>query len=173
VALVPFLIVLITAQERAASFAAAAIFVVGAASDGLDGYIARRYATVSRTGQWLDPLADKILVLAPVLTLAFLGRFPLWAAVIVTVREVGIAVLRAVLGLRGRSMPAVPLAKVKTLLQLLAITLYILPLGAGLDLTKLTALVIALAVTLYTGVRYAVRAIPWLRAARAGTGDAG
>ena len=173
VALVPFLVVLITMQERAASLAAAAIFVAGAASDGLDGYLARRYATVSRTGQWLDPLADKILVLTPVLTLAALGRFPWWAAVIVTAREVGIAVLRAVLGLKGRSMPALPLAKVKTILQVLAITLYILPLGAGWHRTRLTVLVTALAVTIFTGARYAVLAIPWLRAGRAGTGDAG
>src|SRR5439155_1022532 len=152
--LVPFLVVLILAQERVASYIAAAIFVVGAATDGLDGYLARRHAATTRTGQWLDPLADKVLVSAPVITLSALGRFPVWAAVIIVARELGVSVLRVVLGLRGRSMPASRAAKAKTTLQLLAITLYILPLSRGANDGKLAVLVAALVFTVATGVAY-------------------
>ncbi len=62
--LVPVLIGLILAEDRAASVVAAVIFVVGAMSDGLDGYLARRYDAKTRTGAWLDPLADKVFVAA-------------------------------------------------------------------------------------------------------------
>src|SRR6266702_1126177 len=76
--LVPILVVLILAKTDAASTLAAVVFVLGAMSDGLDGYLARRHGTSTRTGQWLDPLADKFLVAAPVITLAAIGRFPAW-----------------------------------------------------------------------------------------------
>ncbi|HEV8420052.1 MAG TPA: CDP-diacylglycerol--glycerol-3-phosphate 3-phosphatidyltransferase [Actinomycetota bacterium] len=159
VLLVPFLVILILARERSASYLAAAIFVVGAATDGLDGYLARRYDSTTRTGIWLDPLADKILVAAPVLTLAALGEFPVWGAAILVARELAISLLRVVLGLRGRSMPASRAAKVKTTLQLLAITLYILPLGDWAKELRLAVLVLALVFTVSTGVLYIVRAM--------------
>jgi CDP-diacylglycerol---glycerol-3-phosphate 3-phosphatidyltransferase len=163
VLLVPFLVILILMEERTASYVAAAIFAVGAATDGLDGYLARRHATVTRTGQWLDPLADKILVAAALLTLAAVDEFPWWAASIIVVREVGVSLLRAYLGLRGVAMPASRSAKVKTTLQLVAITLYILPLGAGANGTKLGFLIAAVAMTVITGVQYALDAGSLLR----------
>jgi CDP-diacylglycerol--glycerol-3-phosphate 3-phosphatidyltransferase len=159
VLLVPFLVILIQAQERSASYLAAAIFVVGAATDGLDGYLARRYDSTTRTGVWLDPLADKILVTAPVLTLAALGEFPVWGAGILVARELAISLLRVVLGLQGRSMPASRGAKIKTTLQMLAITLYILPLGHGANGLRLAVLIVALVFTVYTGAHYAVQAV--------------
>jgi len=155
---VPVLVWLMVLQTRAASIAAAAVFVVGALTDTLDGYLARRWDTSTRTGQWLDPLADKALVAAPIVTLAVQGLFPVWAAVLILVREVGIALLRVFLGARGRSMPATWPAKVKTVLQLTAITMYILPLGSWADGLKLAVLVIAVALTVFTGIQYAVQA---------------
>ena len=163
VLLVPFLVILILAKERSASYLAAVIFVVGAATDGLDGYLARRYDSTTRTGIWLDPLADKILVVAPVITLAALGEFPVWAAVILVTRELAISILRVVLGLQGKSMPASRAAKLKTSFQLLAITLYILPLGDWADGLKLAVLIVALVLTVSTGVVYALEALGWHR----------
>lgn len=163
--LVPVLIGLILAEDRAASVVAAVIFVVGAMSDGLDGYLARRYDAKTRTGAWLDPLADKVFVAAPVVVLTAQGTFPLWAAVIIVVREVAIAVLRAVLGLRGVSMPASRAAKLKTATQLLAITLYILPLGEAWAGVRLGLLIVAVVLTVVTGVDYAARALRRERAA--------
>jgi CDP-diacylglycerol---glycerol-3-phosphate 3-phosphatidyltransferase len=157
------MVILILAEDQTASYVAAAIFVVGAATDGLDGYLARRHAAVTRTGQWLDPLADKILVTAAVITLVAVKDFPLWAAVVIVVREVGVSLLRAYLGLRGVAMPASRAAKVKTTLQLVAITLYILPLGSGADGVKLGFLIAAVAMTVLTGVQYGLEARSLLR----------
>jgi CDP-diacylglycerol--glycerol-3-phosphate 3-phosphatidyltransferase len=164
VLLAPLLVVLILQDTSTASYAAAAVFAVGAATDGLDGYVARRYASKTRTGQWLDPLADKVLVAAPVILLSVLDRFPEWAAAIIVVRELGVVALRAFLGTRGRGMPATFSAKVKTTMQLLAITLYILPLGPGAGAFKLFILSVAVALTIYTGVQYGVTAVAWLKA---------
>jgi CDP-diacylglycerol--glycerol-3-phosphate 3-phosphatidyltransferase len=163
---VPFLVVLILARDRGASYVAAVVFAVGAATDGLDGYLARRHDSRTRTGQWLDPLADKVLVAAPVITLAALGAFPVWAAVVIVAREIGISLLRVVLGLRGRAMPASPSAKLKTSVQLTAIALYILPLGPAWDGVKLGVLIAAVVLTVWTGMQYVVRAAAWLRASR-------
>ena len=151
-------VALILARTRTASWLAAAVFVFGAATDGLDGWLARRFRSTSRTGMWLDPLADKIIVAAAVLTLSGQGRFPVWAAVVILVREVGVSVLRIALGLRGRSMPASRAAKLKTLFQLGAITLYILPLGGGAHDLRAGVLLLALALTLVTGAMYVVEA---------------
>jgi CDP-diacylglycerol--glycerol-3-phosphate 3-phosphatidyltransferase len=161
--LVPFLLVLILADRRATAYAAAVLFVLGAATDGLDGYLARRYSTVTRTGQWLDPLADKFLVATPVVALVMIGGFPLWAAVIILLREVTISILRALLGIKGKSLPASQTAKVKTTLQLMAITLYILPLGHGFGWVRLAVLMVAVLFTVYTGVLYMVQAREWLK----------
>jgi CDP-diacylglycerol--glycerol-3-phosphate 3-phosphatidyltransferase len=152
--LTPVLVVLILAERRETSYLAAGLFVVGALTDGVDGYLARRNASVTRTGQWLDPLADKLLVCAPCVTMTALGTFPLWATVIVVVREVGIAVLRAVRGFRGQAMPASKGAKVKTLFQLAAITLYLLPLGSWADSLRLGVLIVAVLLTVLTGLDY-------------------
>ncbi|HEY1330409.1 MAG TPA: CDP-diacylglycerol--glycerol-3-phosphate 3-phosphatidyltransferase [Actinomycetota bacterium] len=163
IALVPVLVGLILAGGDAGSIAAAAVFVAGAASDGLDGYLARRQGATTRTGQWLDPLADKALVAAPLITLSALGRLPWWATVVIVVREVGVAVLRVLLGARGRSMPATFPAKVKTVAQILAITLYLLPLGPWADDLKLAALIVAVVLTVWTGAQYVARAMGWPR----------
>jgi CDP-diacylglycerol--glycerol-3-phosphate 3-phosphatidyltransferase len=163
VLLAPFLVVLILVDHRGPAYVAAGIFVAGAATDGLDGYLARRYSSTTRTGQWLDPLADKILVVSPVIALTALERFPLWAAVLIVGRELGVSVLRAVLGLRGRAMPASPAAKVKTSLQLVAITLYILPLAPEASTLKLAVLVAAVVLTLATGLQYALQSSWWIR----------
>jgi CDP-diacylglycerol--glycerol-3-phosphate 3-phosphatidyltransferase len=166
IAVAPLLAVLILADARASSYLAAGIFVVAAATDGLDGYLARRYRAITRTGQWLDPLADKILVSTPIVTLAVLGDVPSWAAVVIVVREIGVSLLRVYLGSRGRSMPASRGAKVKTTLQLIAVTMYILPLGPGADLVKLSFLVAAAVLTVGTGVAYGLDAWTWTRTAR-------
>jgi len=170
VLLVPILVVLILAKTDATSTLAAVVFVLGAMSDGLDGYLARRHGTSTRTGQWLDPLADKILVAAPVITLAAIGRFPVWAAIVIVAREAAIVLLRIALGLRGRSMPAASLAKAKTVAQVVAIGLYILPLSSGANGIKLAFLIVAVVFTVASGARYFAAARTWLRPSTSGAG---
>jgi len=168
VLLTPVLVVLLTIRSDRAQDVAAAIFVVGAATDGLDGYLARRWETRTRTGVWLDPLADKVLVLAAVITLSVLGRFPWWATAVIAAREAAISIVRAILGVRGRSLPASRGAKLKTAAQILAITLYVLPLGSGADGVRLAALSLALLLTVVTGAQYVAEAVAWLRAGPSG-----
>jgi len=154
--LVPVLVVLVLIDTDAASYAAAAVFVIGGLSDGLDGYLARRHEMTTRTGMWLDPLSDKLLVAAAVISLVIVDRFPLWAAVIIVVREVAVTVLRAIRGSQGESMPASGIAKAKTASQLLAVTLYLLPLDSWADGIKLVTLVVAVVFTVASGIDYFV-----------------
>lgn len=155
--LAPVIVVLALADTAATDYAAAAVFVAGGLSDGLDGYLARRHRMVTRTGAWLDPLSDKLLVAAPVITLTAIGRFPLWGAVVILAREVAVSVLRTVRGAQGSSMPASDLAKMKTVTQILSITLYLLPLPAGAEPVRLAVLGVAVAFTVASGIDYFVR----------------
>jgi CDP-diacylglycerol--glycerol-3-phosphate 3-phosphatidyltransferase len=149
---------LVLARTRTASYAAAVVFVAGGLSDGLDGYLARRHGMTTRTGAWLDPLSDKLLVAAPMLTLMFLGDFPVWAAILILARETAVTALRIARGTRGTSMPASDIAKAKTVAQILVITLYLLPLPESADGFRLAVLVIAVVITVASGVDYFFRA---------------
>ncbi len=160
VLLTPLLVWLILLETETASFIAAVVFVVGAFTDALDGYLARRHAMVTTTGIWLDPLSDKVFVGVPIVAMTAIGTFPVWAAAIIIAREVAVSLLRAYLGSRGTSMPASIVAKMKTATQLLAIALYLLPLGEGLDWLRLAVLIVAVALTVYSGVEYFVRMRP-------------
>ncbi len=165
--LVPVLVALVLVDTDPASWAAAAVFVGGGVTDFFDGYLARRHGMTTRTGMWLDPLSDKLLVAAAVLALVVEERFPVWAAVVVLAREVAVTGLRVVRGTRGESMPASVIAKAKTASQLLAITLYLLPLPDWTGGVKLGVLIAAVALTLYSGVDYFVRAFRPPASARA------
>lgn len=132
----------------------AAVFVIGAATDRLDGYLARRFASATRTGAWLDPLADKLFVLAPVVALTAVDRFPLWATLVFVAREVSVSLLRAWLGAHGRSMPATPLGQWKTAVQMVAILLYLLPLDATFEPVRLGVLLVAVGLTVWSGLDY-------------------
>jgi CDP-diacylglycerol--glycerol-3-phosphate 3-phosphatidyltransferase len=155
--LAPLLVVLVLSGGEVAAYIAAVVFVVGAATDRLDGYLARRFASATRTGAWLDPLADKLFVLAPVVALTAEERFPLWAAIVFIVREAAVSILRAWLGTHGRSMPATPLGQWKTAFQMLAILLYLLPLSEALDPVRLGLLLVAVVLTVASGVDYLIR----------------
>jgi CDP-diacylglycerol--glycerol-3-phosphate 3-phosphatidyltransferase len=152
------LIVLVLSGDDAAGTIAAIVFVFGALTDGLDGYLARRYTGSTRIGVWLDPLADKILVSAPIIALSVTGEFPVWAAVVIVGRELAVSLLRAWLGARGVGMPASPWGKAKTAMQMILVPLYLLPLGAGADTAKRVVLWLAVALTLWSGLDYFLRA---------------
>ena len=152
--LVPVVVALVLVQTRAASYAATAVFVAGGLTDYLDGYLARRFGSSTLTGAWLDPLSDKLLVAAAVVALAAVSRFPVWAAVVIVVREAAVSILRAYMGTRRASMPASVVAKWKTATQLCAIGLYMLPLSSSAGVLKLVVLSIAVAITVYSGVDY-------------------
>jgi CDP-diacylglycerol--glycerol-3-phosphate 3-phosphatidyltransferase len=112
-----------------------ALWFVLCASDGIDGYIARRHGA-TRSGAFLDPLADKVLVLGAMFTLVGNGVFWVVPVVIIAARELIISVYRSVAGAKGVSMPASRMAKYKTLCQQLAVGFALMPLTA-LDATWL------------------------------------
>ena len=124
-----------------------------AASDGLDGYIARRHGT-TRSGAFLDPLADKAVVLGALITLAAQSHLPWLPVVLITVREVGMQGYRSWVGRRGVSIPARKTAKLKTLVQDLAIGVCIIPPLAHQHDLQIAMVWFACALTLYTGAEY-------------------
>ena len=166
IALIPPVVILTLVDTEATSWLAFFAFGVAALTDGLDGYVARRMDMVSETGQLLDPIADKMLVTAAMIALVAVERFPAWAAVVIVVREIAVSVLRFAASKRGRGFPASIAGKAKTGAQLIAVLLYILPLGTGWHPLKYAFLALAVALTVGSGIDYFVRA-PMLLGSRA------
>jgi len=102
------------------------VFTVLSLTDGVDGWIARRYGT-TRSGAFLDPLADKVLLLGSMFALVAVDRFPVWPVAIIAVREVAISLYRVYWGRRGLAVPARRSAKAKTLVQSLAVGAVLMP----------------------------------------------
>jgi CDP-diacylglycerol---glycerol-3-phosphate 3-phosphatidyltransferase len=151
------LVALVVSRSETAAVAAAAVFVFGALTDGLDGYLARRYEGATRIGQWLDPLADKILVTAPILAMTVIGTFPVWAAAVIVAREFAVSLLRTWLGSRSIGMPASAWGKVKTAVQMVLVPVYLLPLE-GVDELRLAVLWAAVVLTIWSGLDYFLKA---------------
>ena len=144
--------------DNAGSWLAAWLWFALCVSDVLDGYLARRHGA-TRSGAFLDPLADKVLVLGAMFTLVNRGMFSIWPVVIIAIREVIVSVYRVVVGAKGVSVPASRIAKIKTLSQQISIGFALAPFSA-LDMTYAwkTTLWLAVSLTIISGTQYAVRA---------------
>lgn len=105
---------------------AALIFVALAASDAVDGYVARSRNEVTTFGKLIDPLADKLLVTAALVSLVDLGRLPGWIAIVIIARELVVSGLRMVAVAEGRVVAASAFGKIKTILQIVAIVGFLL-----------------------------------------------
>ena len=151
----PFLFAILPSDSRG-SWVAFVLWIVLCMSDLVDGRLARRHGT-TRSGAFLDPLADKILILGAMFTLVSRGIFWLLPVSIIAAREIMISIYRVVVGARGVSVPASRLAKWKTLFQQLAVGFAIAPLTTS-DATWLweSLLWAAVALTILTGAQYAV-----------------
>ncbi|UWG98643.1 CDP-diacylglycerol--glycerol-3-phosphate 3-phosphatidyltransferase [Dehalobacter sp. DCM] len=155
-------VLLVRTPEGAAYFAcqdyiAGALFIIASATDGIDGYIARKYHLVTNLGKFLDPLADKLLVSAALIALVQLGTVPAWIVWVILAREFAITGIRAIAAADGVVIAASKLGKWKTVSQLLAIALLILrdwPLSALNIHLGQPLLYIALALTIISGVDY-------------------
>ena len=104
----------------------AAIFALASFTDWLDGFVARRRGQVTAFGQWMDPLADKLLITAALVSLVQLGLAPAWMVAVILGRELSVTVLRSVVHGKGYALPASPIGKVKMVAQVVAILLLIL-----------------------------------------------
>jgi CDP-diacylglycerol--glycerol-3-phosphate 3-phosphatidyltransferase len=164
-----FLVVLFSGiPEPYGDITAAAVFVLAAATDKLDGYVARRQKQITTLGQFLDPLADKLLVAAALIALVSQDRVAAWVAMVIIGREIAVSVLRIVGAAQGVSIPADRYGKLKTVLQIVYVVYLLVPTGdvaSRLGLSPRTADVVewvltglVVAVTLISGVRYFLNA---------------
>jgi len=145
-------------RDRGHRIAACVVFAVASYTDRIDGQLARRWGLVTSFGKLADPIADKALIGAALVGLSVLGELPWPVTVVVAVREVGITVLRFLV-LRHGVIPASRGGKLKTLLQSVAIGLYVLPLHGWPATTRAWVMALAVVVTLVTGVDYVSRAV--------------
>jgi len=121
IAAIPPFMILLLSPSREAGFWAAAIFSAASLTDWLDGHLARRMNIQTILGTFLDPMADKLIVLAALIMLIPHGRVPAWMVVVVIAREILITGLRSVASQEGIVIAASDLGKYKTIFQLVAI----------------------------------------------------
>jgi CDP-diacylglycerol---glycerol-3-phosphate 3-phosphatidyltransferase len=119
--LVPVVIVALLAGTPNSDAIAAIVFALAAFTDGLDGYIARSRGAITTFGKLMDPIADKLLIIAPLVSLVSLGRIAAWVAMVIIAREFAVTALRLVAVERGIVIAAGPLGKLKTVLQVAAV----------------------------------------------------
>jgi len=154
--LVPLFVVLLVAGGTGWRIAAFAVFLIASVTDLLDGRIARQRGLITDFGKIADPIADKALTGAALVTLSAQGALAWWVTAVILARELGVTGLRFWVIRRG-VIAASRGGKIKTLLQVLAISLYVLPGPPGI--VRAVVMGLALVVTVVTGADYAVRAV--------------
>src|ERR687887_852576 len=150
--LVPVVVVALLGDTPNGDTLAAIVFAVAAFTDGLDGYIARSRGSITTFGKLMDPIADKLLIIAPLVLLVQLERIAAWVAMVIIAREFAVTALRMVAVEQGVVIPASTLGKAKTITQVAAIfaVIAVPSTPPGVD-----ALVyIAVAVTVVSGADY-------------------
>ncbi len=157
--LVPVFVVCLFAGGTGWRLAALAAFCVASLTDLLDGKLARSRGLVTDFGKIADPIADKALTGAALISLSVLGELAWWVTALILIREFGVTALRFAVIRRG-VIAASPGGKLKTLLQVIAICLYVLPPSLSPpDIVKQVVMAAAVVVTLVTGADYVIRAV--------------
>jgi CDP-diacylglycerol--glycerol-3-phosphate 3-phosphatidyltransferase len=167
VVLIPFVLLLIDNYNPLRSFLAGLLYLGAAAGDALDGYLARKRNQVSTLGKFLDPLADKLIVTAVLVTMVALGRVPAWLVVVLIARDLAINGLRSIASAQGLVIAASDGGKIKTALQLVAIMMLLIhfrypvlglevlfPRGIDYHLVGFWTLVISMVASLISGAQY-------------------
>ncbi len=145
-------------HETVSRIAAFVVFAVAVVTDRFDGALARNYGMVTEFGTMADPIADKTLIGAALIGLSMLGDLPWWVTAVILAREVGITVLRFAMLHRG-VIPASRGGKLKTLVQAIAIGLFILPLSGSWQVAASAVMAAAILLTVVTGVDYIASAV--------------
>lgn len=151
VALLPVFMVLLLLHQNVAALI---VFIVASATDFVDGYIARHYNQVSDFGKFLDPLADKLLVISAMLIFIQWGRMPAWVVMLVLTREFAVSGLRMIAAANGNVIAAGWSGKVKTASTMVGLCAMILFTNQTLD--WVVSIVITV-VTLYSGAEYFIK----------------
>lgn len=151
----PVAYAMMLADPNQSSWRICAMWFVLSSSDLLDGTLARRYGS-TRSGAFLDPLADKVLVLGGVGVMCWVGRFPWAALALIALRELAISIFRAGYVKRGLAIPASKLAKWKTFIQLAAVGWVTLPWTTDVHWLSLGTLWVGVAIGLISGAQYLI-----------------
>lgn len=158
--LVPVFVIVLSTRVVHGEYIAAGIFIIASFTDSLDGYLARKWKQVTKLGIILDPLADKLLVTAALISLVELQSLAGWIAIVIIGREFAVSGLRALKAEEGVIIPASKLGKIKTITQILAIILllvqdayqHLLPFHLGE-----WAMYLAVLITIVSGIEYFYR----------------
>ncbi len=159
--LVPVFMFVLLTRISFGEYIAAAIFIIAASTDGLDGYIARKRKEVTNLGKLMDPLADKLLISAALISLVELKAVSAWIAVVIIGREFFVTGLRAVVASEGVVIAASKLGKIKTVSQIVAISALLLNdfLQSLLNIEfGKYAIYVAMLFTVWSGIDYFYRA---------------
>ena len=154
---IPILFVLMFYQGKPAAWAAATCYIVASVTDLLDGFLARRYDSVTRIGKFLDPLADKLLVTVCLIMLIPLRDVPAWIVAIIISREIAVTGLRGLAAAEGIIMPADTMGKKKAAFQAVAISALLIHYKYfTVDCHKvgMVVLVIAMILGVWSGIDY-------------------
>jgi CDP-diacylglycerol--glycerol-3-phosphate 3-phosphatidyltransferase len=163
VVLIPFVLFFIDNYSPLRSFIASLLYLVAAAGDFVDGYLARKRGEVSMIGKFLDPLADKLLVTAVLVYMVALSRVEPWVVVVLIARDLAVNGLRSIASAQGLVIAASDGGKIKTALQLVAIMMLLIyfrypALGTGIQVDYQRAgnvvLYVSTAVSVFSGVQY-------------------
>jgi CDP-diacylglycerol--glycerol-3-phosphate 3-phosphatidyltransferase len=172
--LVPFLVVVLLTKPDgwhlfgvSKDLLGAGIFGVASLTDWLDGYVARRRKQITGLGQWMDPLADKLLVTAAFVSLVQMGLAPAWMVAVILGREFYVTLLRSIAHARGQSLPSKRLGKIKMGAQVIAVLVLILGRGRlqAIFVVGQVALWVATLASIVSAVDYS-RRFNWLLAVR-------
>jgi CDP-diacylglycerol--glycerol-3-phosphate 3-phosphatidyltransferase len=148
---IPFLLYGLYNPSTEAQWICLTIFLIAALTDWLDGYLARKLNQISDLGKFLDPLVDKFLILAPLLVLVELGKVPAWGVFVILARELAIAGWRVN---QTKISGANIWGKLKTVSQIIAVSLLIAPLSPQSDIPAIIAFWISVALTVISGIIY-------------------
>ena len=151
VVMIPAFLLVLYLDFPGANYAALVIFALASITDTLDGYIARHSDQITDLGKFMDPLADKCLVMAAMLWFVEVGQMPAWAVLVVVVREFAVSGLRMIAADKGRVIAAGWSGKVKTASTMVCVVLMLLPIPGGLNTICVAVIVLT---TLYSGVEY-------------------
>ncbi|HOI14755.1 MAG TPA: CDP-diacylglycerol--glycerol-3-phosphate 3-phosphatidyltransferase [Geobacteraceae bacterium] len=168
--LIPPMVVILLSPSKSAGFLAALLFAVASSTDWLDGYLARRMQIVTTLGKFLDPIADKLMVMAALIMILPFGRVPAWMVLVILGREIIITGLRSIASTEGVVIAASRLGKYKTIFQIVAILGLLLHydyhwffgiqnpyLYANMHNVGIFFLWIATIITIWSGIDYLVR----------------
>lgn len=167
IVLVPVFLLILSIKMKYGEYLAAAVFILAASTDGLDGYLARKRKEVTKLGKFMDPLADKLLVSAALLSLVELRRISAWPAFIIIGREFAVTGLRSIAAAEGVVISASKLGKIKTVSQIIAIVFLFIhdfPFDfLNIPIGKI-AMGIAVFFTIWSGIDYLRNARHFLKA---------